>query len=99
MKSIARLLSRALLLLLAAAGFVWLTQIYGANVRTALPSPHDQAARLHRPSAPQPDEFLEFVGVGIGFAIFVVGGRLLLRLRLSRVPGSEGQPVLLDLDS
>jgi len=92
-----RVLSRLALLSLAAAAFVGLTGIYGDSVRPPVPNPHSQAARRYRPSAPQVGRFPEFVGEGMLLAFFAVVGRIALRLRLSPVSRSEGQPILLDL--
>ena len=92
-----RLLSRLALLSLAAAAFVGLTGIYGGSVRPPLPNPLYRATHRHRPSAPQVSHFLEFVGAGLVLALFAVGGRIALRLRLSPAPRSEGQAILLGL--
>jgi hypothetical protein len=92
-----RVLSRLALLSLAAAAFVGLTGLYGGAVRPPLPNPSVQAEKRHRPSAPQVSLFPEFVGEAWVLAIYAVGGRLVFRLRLSRVSRSEGQPILLDL--
>ena len=92
-----RLLSRLALLSLAAAVFVGLTAIYGGSVQPPLPNPGYRAAHRHPPSAPQGWRFLEFVGAGLVSAVFAVGGRIVLRLRLSPAPRSEGQPILLRL--
>lgn len=92
-----RVLSRLMLLLLAAAAFVGLTGIYGSSARPPLPNPRYLAKHRYRPTAPQASQFLGFVIAGIELAIFAVGGRV-LRLRLSPVPPSEGRPILLDLD-
>ena len=91
-----RVLSRLALLSLAAAAFVGLTGIYGGSARPPLPSPRWQAARRHRPSTPQITQFPEFVGDDMMLVLFAVAGRLALRLRLSPVSRSEGQPILLD---
>jgi hypothetical protein len=92
-----RALSRLALLSLAAAAFVGLTAIYGGSVRLPLPNPHWTAVRGHRPSTPEASQFPEFAASGIVLAIFAVGGRVVLRLRLSPVSRSKGQPILLDL--
>jgi hypothetical protein len=68
-------------------------------VRLPLPSPQWRAGRGHRASAPEVAKFPELVGEGIVLAIFAVGGRVVLRLRLSPASRSEGQPILLDLRS
>jgi len=94
---LARLLSRIALLSLAAAAFVGLTEMFGASVRLDMPEPHSQAARAHRPLAPRISLFPEFIGQTMIVAIFAVGGRLVLRLRLSPAPRSEGQPISLGL--
>jgi hypothetical protein len=91
------LLSRIALLLLCAAAFVGLTGIYARSVRIPLPSPGWQAMRRHRPSSPQVGEFPEFLGEGLIVALFLLAGRITLRLRLSPAPRNEGQPILLDL--
>jgi hypothetical protein len=93
-----RLLSRIALLSLAAAAFAGLTEILGGSVRTALPNPGWQAERAHRQSAPQVRYFFtEFAGELVLVAVFAAVGRIVLRLRLSPVSRSEGQPILLDL--
>jgi hypothetical protein len=92
-----RVLSRLALLSLAAAAFVGLTGIYGGSVRPPSPNPHWQAARRHRPPAPEVSQFPEFVGEGMALAFFAVVGRIALRLRLSPVSRSERQPILLNL--
>jgi len=92
-----RLLSRVALLLLAAAAFVELTEVYGGSVRTPLPNPGWQAERRHRPSAPRVSQFMEFGGAGMELALVALGGRLVLRLRLSPASRTEGQPILLRL--
>ena len=92
-----RLISRIALLSLAAAAFVGLTGIFGGSVRPPLPNPGWQADRRHRPSAPQVWYFTEFVGEGMVLVVFAVGGRIVLRLRLSPASRSEGQPILLRL--
>ena len=92
-----RVLARLAFLSLAAAVFVGLTGIYGSSVRPPLPNPSWQAERRHRPSAPQVSLFPEFVGEGMVLALYAVAGRLVLRLRLSPVSRSEGQPISLDL--
>jgi hypothetical protein len=92
-----RVFSRIALLLLVAAGFVALTGIYGGSVRPPLPDPRWQAARRHRPPAPQVSKVTEFVAAGVGLALFAVGGRIVLRLRLSPASRKEEQPILLGL--
>jgi hypothetical protein len=95
---LARLLSRIVLLSLAAAAFVGLTGMYGRSVRTVLPNPGWQAERAHRQSAPQVRYFFtEFGGELILMAVFAAVGRIIFRLRLSPPSRSEGQPTLLDL--
>jgi hypothetical protein len=71
--------------------------MFSASVRLDLPGPRWQAERRHRPSVPQVSRFPEFVVEGMVLAIFAVGGRLALRLRLSPPSRSEGQPILLGL--
>lgn len=66
-------------------------------MRLASPNPHWQAARRHRPSAPQVSHFSEFIGEGMLLVFCTVVGRIALRLRLSPVLRSEGQPILLNL--
>ena len=88
-----RALARTALLSLAAAAFAWLTAIYGAVALPPSPSPAWQAFRRHRAAAPHVDAFPEFVAEGMVVAIYAVAGRLLLRLRLSRVPRTQGDPI------
>src|SRR5262249_387787 len=85
-----RALSRIVLLSLLAAAFAGLTAIYGRAATLPLPNPYWQAERRHRAPAPQVDKFPEFVAEGMVVAIYAVAGRLLLRLRLSRVPHTPG---------
>jgi hypothetical protein len=96
--TLVRALSRIALLSLAAAAFAGLTAVYGDAAQPPLPNPHWQAARRHRALAPQVDKFPEFVAEGMVVTIYAVGGRLLLRLRLSRVPHTQGQPIGLNLE-
>jgi hypothetical protein len=93
----ARIFRRIGLLSLVAAAFVGLTKMYGGSARPPLPSPHTQAERQHRLSAPQVSQFPEFVGEASVLALYAVAGRRLFRLRLSRAPRGEEQPVLLNL--
>ena len=92
-----RLLSRIVLLSLAAAAFVGLTKAYGSSVQLPVPSPRAQAERLHRLSAPEVGQLPEFLGQAVLLAFFAVVGRVFFRLRLSLVLCSEGPPILLDL--
>jgi hypothetical protein len=57
-----RVLSRIVLLSLAAGAFVGLTGLYGRSIRTPLPDPIGQAERQHRPSEPEVSQFPEFIG-------------------------------------
>jgi len=92
-----RALSRMALLSLAAAAFVGLTAIYGEVAPPQVPNPDWQAFRRHRAPAPHVDEFPEFVAEGMVVTIYAVAGRLLLRLRLSRVPYTQGKPIGLNV--
>ena len=92
-----RALSRMALLSLAAAAFVGLTAIYGEVAPPQLPNPDWQAFRRHRAPAPHVGEFPEFVAEGMVVTIYAVAGRLLLRLRLSRVPYTQGKPIGLNV--
>src|SRR5689334_20240557 len=74
-----------------------LTGIYGDSVQPPLPNPEWRAGQQHRPSAPEVSLFPEVAGEGMIVAIFAVGGRIVLRLRLSPPSRSEGQPILLSL--
>ena len=94
-----RALSRIALLSLAAAAFVGLTAVYKDAVPPPVPNPYWQAARRHRALAPQVDKFPEFVAEGMVVAVYAVAGRLLLRLRLSRVPRTQGQPIGLNFSA
>jgi hypothetical protein len=93
-----RLLFRIVLLSLAAAAFAGLTAVYGDAAPPPLPNPYWQAARRHRALAPQVDKFPEFVAEGMVVTVYAVAGRLILRLRLSRVPHTLGKPIELNLD-
>jgi hypothetical protein len=90
-----RVSSRLALLSAAAAVFVGLTGFYGGSVRSPLPDSRYRLVNRQRPSAPQIGRFLEFLGAGLELAVFAVGGRIVLRLRLSPASSSEGQPILL----
>jgi hypothetical protein len=92
-----RALSRIVLLSLAATAFVGLTAVYRVAVPPPLPNTDWQAARRHRALAPQVDKFPEFVAEGMVVTVYAVAGRLLLQLRLSRVPRTQGRPTGLDL--
>ena len=92
-----RVLSRLALLSLAAAAFVGLTGIYGSSVRSPLPDPIGQVERQHRPSEPEVSQFPEFIGYVFLFVFYAGIGRIALRLRLSPVSRSEGQPISLNL--
>ena len=92
-----RVLSRLALLSLTAAAFAGLTAIYGGSVRPPSPNPEWRAWRRHRPSTPEVGKFPELVGEGMVLAMYAVAGRIVLRLRLSPAPRSEGQPILLGL--
>jgi hypothetical protein len=92
-----RVLSRIALLSLVAAAFVGLTEIYGRSVRSPLPDPIGQAERQHRASEPEVSQFPEFIGYVFLLVFFAVIGRIALRLRLSPVSRSEGQPISLNL--
>jgi hypothetical protein len=93
-----RLLSRLILLSLAAAAFAGLTEFYGSSVPPSLPYLRYREMHGHRPASPRGSQFLEFVRAGVEFAVFAVGGRIALRLRLSPTSRSEGQPILLGLN-
>ena len=93
-----RVLFRLALLALVAAAFVGLTAIYGSSVRPPLPYARFQAAHRHRPPEPQLGRVTEVIGEGLLLALFAVGGRVALRLRLNPAPSSEGKPILLGLD-
>jgi hypothetical protein len=90
-----RLIVRLAVLLLAAASFIGLTLLYG---RASSPDPQWWEGRAHRASAPDASRFLEIVPGFVGIAIFAVGGRLVLRLRLSPASRAEGKPISLGLD-
>jgi hypothetical protein len=92
-----RVVSRLALLSLVAAAFAALTAIYGGSVRSPLPKPQWRAAKRHLPSAPEFGAFPGLVGEFMVVVIFGVGGRIVLRLRLSPASRSEGQPILLGL--
>lgn len=92
-----RILSRVVLLSLAAAAFVVLTGSFGRSARLSLPSARWQAERRDRQSGPQVSDFGEFLAAGGLVVFWALAGRIALRLRLSPKPRSEGQPVLLGL--
>jgi hypothetical protein len=92
-----RVLSRLALLSLAAAALAGLTEIYGGSVQSPLSDPIEQAERQHRPSEPEAGQFPEFICYVVLFVFWVGIGRAGLRLRLSPVSRTEGQPISLDL--
>jgi hypothetical protein len=77
--------------------FVWLTAIYGDAAPPPSPNRYWQAERRHRAPAPQVGRFPEFVAEGMVLTIYAVAGRLLFRLRLSRVPPTSGKPMGIEL--
>ena len=89
-----RLISRFAILLLAAAGFVFLTRLYD---RASSPDPQWWEGRAHRPSAPDASRFLEVVPGFLVVGIFAVGGRLVFRLRLSAASRNKERPFSLGL--
>jgi hypothetical protein len=93
-----RALSRIALLSLAAAAFAGLTAIYRDLAPPPLPNQNWQTFRRHRASAPHVAEFPEFVAEGMVVTIYVVSGRL-LRLRLSRIPRTQGSPIGLNIST
>jgi hypothetical protein len=90
-----RVLLRLALLSLAAAAFIELTEVYGGSAPPLAPGPRFQSKHRYPRSAPQGGEFLGFVRAGVELAVFAMGGRIALRLRLSSVPHSERHPILL----
>jgi hypothetical protein len=90
-------IARIAVLSLVAAAFVALTQTYADSVRVPLPNLGWRTERAHRPSAPELGKFPELLGEGLVVATYAVAGRIVLRLRLSSKPRSEGQPILLGL--
>ena len=92
-----RVLARLALLLVAAAAFVGLTEFYGGSVQPPLPEPVFQEEHRHPASAPHVWEFPDFVATGLGLALFAVGGRIVLRLRLNPASRNEERVIRLDL--
>ena len=93
----ARLLARLVLLLVAAAVFIGLTQFYAGSLRADSVNAYRRALRRHRPSEPQLSRFPSFLGAGMLFALIAVAGRLVFRLRLSPASENEDRVILLDL--
>ena len=93
----ARELSRLVILSLAAAALAGLTAILGDSVHPALPDPQSRKWREHRPSAPEFFHFPEVIGGMMGLAVFTLGGRIVLRLRLSPASRTKDQPISLGL--
>ncbi len=91
-----RVLSRIIVLLVAAAGFAGLTAMYGGSAPPPT-NPRLWAWREHRPSAPDLGRFPELIGEGIVVAIYAAAGRLIFRLRLSPRSRSKGAPISLGL--
>ena len=90
-----RLILRLTVLLLAAASFIGLTLLYH---RACSPDPQWWEGRAHRASAPDVSRIPEVVAEFIVVSIFAVGGRIVLRLRLSPASRSEGKPISLGLN-
>lgn len=88
-----RILSRLVLLSLAAAAFTLLTSLYARSIRTPSPTPH---GKHHRALAPKITELPEFFGEVILIAVCTVAGRLIFRLRLSPAPRRKTPLTLLD---
>jgi len=88
------LILRLAVLLLAASGFGGLTLLC---YRASSPDPHWWEGRAHRASEPDASRLLEVVGEFLAVALFAVGGRIVLRLRLSPASRSEGKPISLAL--
>jgi hypothetical protein len=74
-------------ILVAASLFIALTTIWARSIR---PKPLDGRPRLERrrPAAPAIGKFSNFLGHGILFALISLGGRKVLRLRLTDKPGA-----------
>ena len=93
-----RVLFRLALLSVAAAVFVWLTEIYGGLVRLQAPYGDWQAGLRVRHSWPDPIQFPPFIGECALMVIWALLGRIVFRLRLSPASRSEKQPIALNLD-
>jgi hypothetical protein len=91
-------LGRIAIVGLVAAVFVALTQAYARSIQVPLPDPGWRGERAHRPSAPDLGKVPELVGEGLVVAIYAVGGRIVLRLRLSPASRNEGHPISLSLE-
>ena len=74
------MLSRLVLLSLAATIFALLTSAYGKYVASPLPEQHWQ---LHRSLTPKISELPEFLGEAILIGVCAVAGRVVFRLGLS----------------
>jgi hypothetical protein len=79
--NVVRMLSRLVLLSLAAAIFALLTSAYGKYVASPLPGQHHW--QLHRSLTPKISELPEFIGQAMLIAVCAVVGRVVFRLRLS----------------
>lgn len=92
-----RVLSRIAILSLVAAALAGLTEIYRSSVQSPLTDPREHAERQHRASEPDVRQFPEFICYVVLFVFWVGIGRAGLRLRLSPVSRTEGQPISLNL--
>ena len=75
-----RLAARVGLLMIVAAAFVWLGSFMAHGV---LPGPGGWERRVNRPAWPRANRWPSFVGEFVLFGTIAVGGRLILRLRLT----------------
>jgi hypothetical protein len=91
-----RLMSRILILLLAATALIGLEEVYS---RSAYPltNPRLDAERRHQPSAPEVGYISQFIGYALFLTMCALGGRLVFRMRLNPAPRTDGHPLLLDL--
>ena len=96
--NVVRVLSRLALLSLAAAAIAGLTWFCGGFVRVTPPGARYQEYHRYPPRAPRGSEYPGLIRAVLEVALFAVGGRLALRMRLAPVPSSERQPILLDLN-
>lgn len=103
----ARVLSRLIILLVAASALVGLTAMYGTSARILpyprfpfspyAPSAPEQAEMRHQPPAPDVGYVTDCLGWGIWLAVWAVVGRKGFHLRLNRARRGEGRPILLGL--
>lgn len=93
-----RILSRLILISLAAAIFVMLTAYWGNAMKAPPRDLLGEIAREHRPPWPDFSDSITILGEGAALVLYALIGRIVLRLRLSPAPRNEGQLLRLKLE-